>query len=186
MLPKKKQRFLSLQQQEQAIQDFLDNISDDEETPFDIDVSFEASDHEEEIPTVSESEAEGEKRDEEYEQLPRKQLSKTLDECCDETNHQHLEVQDEGNKWYTYTSADKKFTREWHTKKERGVSGRAANQNILRYAEGPRGRAKASKTAVEGFELFITYEMMQDVVNNTNKNIRKFMTRFHGHEEING
>ena len=56
----------------------------------------------------------------------------------------------------------------------------------MRGAEGPRGRAKASKTAVEGFELFITYEMMQDVVNNTNKNIRKFMTRFHGQEEING
>ena len=35
MPPKRKQRFSSLQQQEQAIQDFLDNISDDEETPFD-------------------------------------------------------------------------------------------------------------------------------------------------------
>ena len=43
MPPKKKQQFSSLQQQEQAIQDFLDNISDDEETPFDNDVSFEAS-----------------------------------------------------------------------------------------------------------------------------------------------
>ena len=53
MPPKKKQRFSSLQQQEQAIQDFLDNISDDEETPFDNDVSFEASDDEEEIPAVS-------------------------------------------------------------------------------------------------------------------------------------
>ena len=89
----------TLQQQEQAIQDFLDNI------------------------------------DEEYEQLPRKQLFRTLDECCNETNYQHLEVQDEENKSYTYTSADKKFPREWHTKKERGVSGRAANQNILRGAE---------------------------------------------------
>ena len=48
MPPKKKQRFLSLQQQEQAIQDFLDNISDDEETPFDNDVSFEVSDDKEE------------------------------------------------------------------------------------------------------------------------------------------
>ena len=61
---KKKQRFLSLQQQEQAIQDFLDNISDDEETPFDNDVSFEASDDEEEIPAVSESESEGDEDDE--------------------------------------------------------------------------------------------------------------------------
>ena len=65
-----------------------------------------------------ESESEGEEGDEEYEQLPRKQLFKTLDECCDETNYQHLEVQDEENKLYTYTGADKKFTREWHTKKE--------------------------------------------------------------------
>ena len=40
MPPKKKQRFLSVRQQEQAIQDFLDNISDDEETPFDNGVSF--------------------------------------------------------------------------------------------------------------------------------------------------
>ena len=53
MPPKEKQRFLSLQQQEQAIQDFLDNISDDEETLFDNDVSFEVSDDEEEIPAVS-------------------------------------------------------------------------------------------------------------------------------------
>ena len=106
-------------------------------------------------------------------------MFKILDECCDETNYQHLEVQDEENKSYTYTSADKKFTWEWHTKTERGVSGRAANQNILRGAEGPSGRAKAAKMPVEGFELFITDEMMQDVVNSTNKNIRNFMTGFH-------
>ena len=106
-------------------------------------------------------------------------MLKTLDECCDETNYQHLEVRDEGNISYTYTSADKKFTWEWHTKKERGVSGRAANQNILRGAEGPRGRAKAAKTPVERFEPLITDEMMQDVVNNTNKNIRNFMAHFH-------
>ena len=78
MPPKKKQRFLSLQQQEQAIQDFLDNISDDEETPFDNDVSFEASDDEEEIPAVSESESEGDEDDEEFEKLPRKQLFNLL------------------------------------------------------------------------------------------------------------
>ena len=63
--------------------------------------------------------------------------------------------------------------------KERRASGRAANQNILRGAEGPRGRSKAAKTPVEGFELFITDEMMQDNVNNINKNIQNFMTRFH-------
>ena len=95
---------------------------------------------------MSESESEGEEGDKEYEQLPRKQLSKTLDECCDETNYQHLDVQDEENKSYTYTCADKKFTREWYSKKERGVSFKAANQNILRGAEGPRGRAKSAKT----------------------------------------
>ena len=104
---------------------------------------------------MSESESEVEEGDEEYEQLPRKQLFKTLDECCDETNYQHFEVQDEENKSYTYTSADKKFTWEWHTKTERGVSGRAANLNILRGAEGPSGRAKAAKMPLEGFELFI-------------------------------
>ena len=79
MPPKKKQRLSSLQQQEQAIQDFLDNISDDEETPFDNDVSFEVSDDEEEVPAVSESESEGEEGDGEYQQLPRKQLFKTHD-----------------------------------------------------------------------------------------------------------
>ena len=79
MPPKKKQQFSSLQQQEQAIQGFLGNISDDEETPFDNDISFETSDDEDEIPAVSESESEGEEGDEEYEQLQRKQLFKTLD-----------------------------------------------------------------------------------------------------------
>ena len=96
-------------------------------TPFDNDVSFDVSNDEEEIPVVSESDLEGEEGNEEYEQLPRKQLFKTLDECCDETNYQYLEVQDEENKSYTYKSEDKKFSREWHTKKERGVSGRASN-----------------------------------------------------------
>ena len=86
MPPKKRQRFSSLQQQEQAIKEFLDNISDDEDTPFDNDVSFEACDSEKEIPAVSESESEGEEGNEEYEQLLRKQLFKTLGECCDETN----------------------------------------------------------------------------------------------------
>ena len=71
MPSKKKQRLLSLQQQEQSIQDFLDNISDDEETSFDNGVSFEASDNEEEIPAVPESESEGKEGDEEYEQLPK-------------------------------------------------------------------------------------------------------------------
>ena len=61
---------------------------------------------------MSESESECEEGADEYEQLPRKQLFKTLDECCDETNYQHLEVQDDRNKLYTYTSADKKFTQE--------------------------------------------------------------------------
>ena len=56
----------------------------------------------EEIPAVLESESEGEEGDEKYEQLPRKQLFETLDECCDKTNYQHLEVQDEENKSYTY------------------------------------------------------------------------------------
>ena len=65
------------------------------------------------------SESEAEESDEEYKQLPKKQLFKTLDECCDETNYKHLEVQDEENKSYTYTIADKKFTREWHTKKKK-------------------------------------------------------------------
>ena len=63
--------------------------------------------------------------------------------------------------------------------KERRVSGRAGNQNISRCAEEPRGRAKAAKTPVGGFELFITNEMMQDVINNTNNNIQNFMTHFH-------
>ena len=153
MPPKKKQRFLSLQQQEQAIQDFSNNISDDEETPFYNYVSFEAIDHEQEIPAVLESESEGEEGDEEYKQLSRKQLFKTLDERCDETNYQHLEGQDEENKSYTYTSADKKFTREWYTKKEREVSGRVANQGILRGAEGPRGRAKTAKTQLKALNF---------------------------------
>ena len=111
MPPKKKEQFLSLQQQEQAIQYFLDNISHDEETLLDNGVSFEASDDEKEIPAVSESELEAEEGDKKYERLRRKQLFKTLDECCDETNYQHLEVQDEENKSYTHTSADKKLTR---------------------------------------------------------------------------
>ena len=41
-----------------------------QETPFDNDVSFEASDDEEDIPAMLESESGGEEGDEEYEQLP--------------------------------------------------------------------------------------------------------------------
>ena len=106
-------------------------------------------------------------------------MMKRRSQLCRRVNRKVKKVMKNTSKSYTYTSADKKFNRKWHTKKERRVSGRAANQNILRGAEGPRGRAKAAKTPVEGFELFRTDEMMQDVVNYTNKNIRNFMTRFH-------
>ena len=106
-------------------------------------------------------------------------MMKRRSQLCRRVNRKVKKVMKNTRKSYTYTSADKKFTRKWHTKKERGVSGKAARQNILRGTEGPRGRAKTVKMPAEGFELFITDEMMQDIVNNTNKNIRNFMTRFH-------
>ena len=44
MPPKKKQRLLSKREQEKARQDFLEKITNDEETPFNKEVSFEALD----------------------------------------------------------------------------------------------------------------------------------------------
>lgn len=44
MPPKKKQRLLSKREQEKARQDFLEKIANDEETPFNKEVSFEALD----------------------------------------------------------------------------------------------------------------------------------------------
>ena len=58
---KKKQRFLSLQEQDKAIQDFKENIVDDEETPFDNDVPFSGSDVDDKIPApICDRESEGE------------------------------------------------------------------------------------------------------------------------------
>ena len=72
---KKKQPFLLLGEQKKAIQDFIENIAGDEKTPFDIDVTFEGSDLDDKIPASnSESESEGEKGNEEYEQISRKKL----------------------------------------------------------------------------------------------------------------
>ena len=137
MPPKKKQRFSSLLEQEQAIQDFLDNMSD-EDAPFDEDVPFEESDEENEnLAPIPETDSEGEEGDQEYEQLPKKQIFKSLDECTNEGNYKDLAIEEAEDKKYIYTSSDKKFTRTWHTKKEKATSGRAAGANIVRGAEGP-------------------------------------------------
>ena len=78
MPPKNKHLFLLLQEQEKAIQDFLENIAD-EEIPFNNDVSLERSGVDEEIPApIFERESEGEKGNEEYEQIPRKKIFKTF------------------------------------------------------------------------------------------------------------
>ena len=59
------------------MQDIIENIPDDEETPFDNDVSFEGS--------ISESESDGEEGNEEYKQIPRK----------NEANYHDLEMQED-------------------------------------------------------------------------------------------
>ena len=119
------------------------SISDDEETPCNNEVQFEGSnERNEDLPAVSESESEGEVVEEEFEQLPRKQLFKTLDECGDETNNRAIEQQEDPNETFTYKSADKMFSRTWLTKKEMYNHGRTATPNIIGGREGPRGRAK--------------------------------------------
>lgn len=61
MPPKKKQWFLSLRDEEKAIQDFIENIADIKEAPFDNNVLFEGSDVDDEIPAlIPESELVGE------------------------------------------------------------------------------------------------------------------------------
>lgn len=65
---KKKQQFLSLQEQEKGRQDFIENIADDEETLFDNDVSLKGLDVDNKIlAPVSKSESEGDDGAGEYE-----------------------------------------------------------------------------------------------------------------------
>ena len=47
--------------------------------------------------------------------------------------------------------------------------------NILHKTPGPRREAKRSTTPIEAFELFITNEMIEKIVENTNKNIEPFL-----------
>ena len=77
------------------------------------------------------------------------------------------------------THVQKKFSKTWHTKQEIRNCGRAANANLIRGAEGPRGSTKTVKSPADAFEFFITGEILQEVVRHANKKITNFMTRFY-------
>ena len=52
---------------------------------------------------------------------------------------------------------------------------RRQQNNILHNTSGPRREAKRATTPKEAFELFITNEMIEKIVENTNKNIEPFL-----------
>ena len=52
---------------------------------------------------------------------------------------------------------------------------REQQNNILHNTPGPRRKAKRATTPIEAFELFITNEMIEKIVENTNKNIEPFL-----------
>ena len=174
MPPKKKQRFMSLSQQQQAINDFIENISDDEETHFDDNAPFIGSDSEDEEPII-ESESDSDDN-EEFEQAPRKQKFKSIDDCANEENYDP--VLEQPDETFSYTSADKKFSMTWHTNVDIYAAGRNPSANIILGKEGPRGPAKNVRTPIDAFSCYITDEILEEMLLHTNNKINRFIEQF--------
>ena len=80
---------------------------------------------------------------------------------------------------YSYTDARKTFTIHCKTlKDDRRFFQRRGKNNMLKNTPGPRRAAKRVTTPVEAFELFITNEMLEKIFEYTNASTDPFLRRY--------
>ena len=99
--------------------------------------------------------------DDEVEAVPRKQKFFNLDDVLNLENYDILPEQESSQ--FHYTNSKGQFTMTWHASKQY-QSGRAPSRNVLRYQPGPRGLARKVTNPFEAFSLFITDDMLNNMV----------------------
>ena len=173
MAPKKKQRNrLTPDEQERMTENFLDNL--DDERFLGNEFIGENDDNEEtNEEVVKEEEPETNFAVEVVNAVPRKQKFLNLEKVCDENNYDDLPPQ--RKETYKYENSKKTITMMYSTKNPDTRLQRRQQNNILHNTPGPPREAKRATTPIEAFELFITNEMIEKIVENTNKNIEPFL-----------
>ena len=184
MAPKKKQRTrLTPDKQEKMIENFLDNLDDErflgnefigenDEVDQNFDVESDNEETNEEV-VEEEEEPETDFAVEVVTAVPRKQKFLNLEKVCDENNYDDLPPQ--RKEIYKYENSKKTITMMYSTKNPDTRLQRRQQNNILDNTPGPRREAKRATTPIEAFELFITNELNEKIVENTNKNIERFL-----------
>ena len=184
MAPKKKQRTrLIPDKQEKMIENFLDNLVDErflgnefigenDEVDQNFDVESDNEETNEEV-VEEEEEPETDFAVEVVTAVPRKQKFLNLEKVCDENNYDDLPPQ--RKEIYKYENSKKTITMMYSTKNPDTRLQRRQQNNILDNTPGPRREAKRATTPIEAFELFITNELNEKIVENTNKNIERFL-----------
>ena len=190
MASQNKRKKLTPDEQEKLISDFLNELDDERFLGNEFigdnddleDDCMDESVHEQEDVEEEEEEHDEEEQDEveqetdftvEVAPIPRKQKFMNLEGVCNEANYENLPPQNK--KTYIYQNAKKTITMKYSTVKEESRPKKRQTNNILRNAPGPRREAKRAKTPLEGFELFITRQMLEKIVIYTNKNIDTFL-----------
>ena len=105
--------------------------------------------------------------------VPCKQKFLNLEKVCDENNYDDLPPQ--RKETYKYENSKKTITMMYSTKNPDTRLQRRQQNNILHNTPGPRREAKRATTPREASELFITNEMFEKIVENTNKNVEPFL-----------
>ena len=106
--------------------------------------------------------------------LPHKQKFSNLDEVCDQSKYDDLPAQHRAS--YSDANASKTFVMKYSTVKvhDDALFSKRGRTNILKNTPGPRRAAKHVETPLEAFGLFITDQMLQKIVTNTNLLVDSF------------
>ena len=107
--------------------------------------------------------------------VPRKQKFVNIDEITALDNFDSLPPQEQNV--FHYSDAKGTFAKNWHTDKKRLV-GKAPARNVTTVRPVPRGDAKNVSNPLESFHLFVSDDVTNEIVTNTNNSISDFRECF--------
>ena len=110
--------------------------------------------------------------------LTKNRLVNSIDAALDMANYNPLIIRDESSvykKKLTDPDDRKKSEEMVFTSKQPIHTGRQRACDVLKEPSGLKGGAANANTAVDAFNLFVTNEMLEIIVTNTNRNIQKIL-----------
>ena len=107
--------------------------------------------------------------------LPTKQKFKNLTEVLNEPSYSDVPAQKK--RTFHYTDAKETVNMAWTTTKDRTIHRKGA-ENIRKGKGDPGGIAKNAKTPLDSLELFLTDEMIDNLVIYTNASIQPLLEKF--------